>query len=97
MKTYKIIRFTFGEPSKTTKRGLTLDQAQSHCKRKDTQGDGWFDGYVAEENYSEAPKQPEGHESKCPCCDCDDWAYKLIDWERSVDPKVLADYRKGGK
>lgn len=27
------------------------------------------------------PQQPEGHESKCPCFECDAWAYDLIFWE----------------
>lgn len=27
------------------------------------------------------PLQPEGHESKCPCFACDEWAYDLIFWE----------------
>ena len=40
-----------------------------------------------------APEQPKDHYSNCPCADCDAWAYEFIDWERSVDPKVLADYR----
>jgi hypothetical protein len=29
------------------------------------------------------PQQPEGHESKCPCFDCDTWAYALLDWEQA--------------
>lgn len=28
------------------------------------------------------PEQPKGHESKCPCFDCDAWAYDLIFWEQ---------------
>ena len=49
---YKIIRFSnHGEETKVIKRNLTLEQAQAHCRREDTQeknwkGDVlWFDGY----------------------------------------------------
>ena len=48
MKTYKIIRFRFNGNSRAVKRGLTLEEAQAHCKRKDTHGEGWFDGYESE-------------------------------------------------
>lgn len=27
------------------------------------------------------PKQPEGHESKCPCQSCEVWANELISWQ----------------
>jgi len=48
--TYKIIRFKFGEyKHRTIKTGLTLEQAQEHCNREDTKGEGWFDGYTREE------------------------------------------------
>lgn len=46
MTTYKIVRFHQDDtPAETVVRGLTLDQAQAHCRREDTHGDGWFDGY----------------------------------------------------
>lgn len=50
MTTYKIVRF-YQDPDKdreTIVRGLSLEQAQAHCQREDTQGEGWFDGYEAE-------------------------------------------------
>jgi hypothetical protein len=47
-RTYKINRFRFDGPTETIKRGLTLEEAQEHCHREDTHGDGWFDGYTAE-------------------------------------------------
>ena len=52
MKTYKIVRFRREEaaPQEIIVRGLTLEQAQAHCKRDDTKGDGWFDGYEEETN-----------------------------------------------
>lgn len=47
--TYKIIRFKRDEANEVLVRGLTLEQAQEHCQREDTSGDGWFDGYTAED------------------------------------------------
>jgi hypothetical protein len=48
--TYKIVRFTeaFDPHPKVIKRGLTLEEAQAHCRREDTHGPGWFDGYDTE-------------------------------------------------
>jgi hypothetical protein len=44
---YKIVRFfQDGRNRRTIKTGLTLEQAQAHCEREDTAGDGWFDGYT---------------------------------------------------
>tara|TARA_R110002126_G_scaffold77561_1_gene193336 strand:- start:344 stop:499 length:156 start_codon:yes stop_codon:yes gene_type:complete len=48
MKTYKIIKFKFNGTPRVIKRGLTLEQAQAHCQRDDTQGEGWFHGYDSE-------------------------------------------------
>ena len=48
METYKIIRFYFNGSPHTIKKGLTLEDAQAHCRRDDTHGDGWFDGYECE-------------------------------------------------
>ena len=45
---YKIIRFRFNGSNRTIKRGITLEEAQAHCQREDTHGDGWFDGYAEE-------------------------------------------------
>lgn len=51
-KKYKIVRMYRDErASKTIKTGLTLKEAQAHCRREDTHehdADGnviWFDGY----------------------------------------------------
>ncbi len=48
--TYKIVRFTQGAPDdrEVIATGLSLDEAQDHCSREDTHGDGWFDGYYEE-------------------------------------------------
>lgn len=46
--TYKIIRFYQNTPSEVQATGLTLEEAQEHCNRDDTHGEGWFDGYDEE-------------------------------------------------
>ena len=48
--TYKIVRFYRDRIGyrEIIKKGLTLEQAQAHCQREDTHGDGWFDGYTEE-------------------------------------------------
>jgi hypothetical protein len=48
MKTYMIIRHKFNDNNSIIKKGLTLEQAQEHCQREDTHGEGWFDGYMEE-------------------------------------------------
>lgn len=47
---YKIVRFyrDVDKPNRTIKEHLTLEEAQEHCEREDTHGDGWFDGYALE-------------------------------------------------
>jgi hypothetical protein len=50
MRTYKIVRFRFLGDDEVVKTGLTLEEAQEWCKREDTHGDGWFDGYTEEED-----------------------------------------------
>jgi|TARA_R100000482_G_scaffold41977_1_gene14559 hypothetical protein len=69
MKTYKIVRMYFNKniKTKTIRRNLSLEEAQAHCKDKETSsstcklpknkkhtaryGD-WFDGYIVEKIYS---------------------------------------------
>ena len=48
MTAYKIVRFRFQGDNEDIKHGLTLEEAQEHCRRDDTHGDGWFDGYAEE-------------------------------------------------
>lgn len=51
METYKIVRFfkEEGKRKKTILNGLTLEQAQAHCKNPKTKKEGvWFDGYEEE-------------------------------------------------
>jgi len=57
MDTYKILRFNRrNENPEVIKRGLTLEEAQTHCghewtHKKDRAGNViWFDGYTKEEN-----------------------------------------------
>ena len=43
---YRIIRYRQdGYTRRTIRSGVTLGEAQEHCSRADTKGDGWFDGY----------------------------------------------------
>lgn len=51
METYKIVRTykDWDRPSKVILTGLTLKEAQEHCRRPDTRKEGvWFDGYEEE-------------------------------------------------
>ena len=47
-KTYKIVRFHKDKPSQVHMRGLTLEEAQAHCRDEKTHGPDWFDGYTEE-------------------------------------------------
>jgi len=44
---YKIVRMyrDGNKKARVIKRGLFLWEAQAWCKRDDTKGEGWFDGY----------------------------------------------------
>jgi hypothetical protein len=43
---YKIIRFSkHSDDQEIIETGLTLDQAQAHCRDDSTSTDDWFDGY----------------------------------------------------
>ena len=49
METYSIIRFyKDGRDSEATQTGLTLDEAQEHCRDESTITDEYFDGYESE-------------------------------------------------
>ena len=50
--TYRIVRLIKGDYRPTKKviaTGLTEAEAQEHCSRKDTHGEGWFDAYEEEQ------------------------------------------------
>ncbi len=50
---YRVIRFSMTEPKEEIKDGLTLEEARAHCRRDDTHGEGWFDGYDLMAGYSD--------------------------------------------
>ena len=72
---YMITRFYQDDrPREVLVRGLTLEQAQEHCSREDTHGEGWFDGYdVDDEPGWDELGRPMGVGSPPParryCCD----------------------------
>lgn len=47
---YDIVRFFVDEEDEVIEEDVSLEEAQEHCKREDTHGDGWFDGYRARSN-----------------------------------------------
>ena len=52
-KKYMIVRFFSkeGKASKIIQKGLSLEEAQEHCKREDTHKAGiWFDGYTEQDS-----------------------------------------------
>ena len=43
---YKIMLFRRNKKPRVVKRGFTLEEAQAHCRKSTTHGDGWFHGYT---------------------------------------------------
>lgn len=60
MTTYKIIRFNRDAENEEIETGLTLEEAQEHCQQEDTHGEGWFDGYVVDEEDDEEDDEQPG-------------------------------------
>lgn len=48
---YKVVRYRFKGDNRTVKRGLTLEEAQAHCRDPETRGPGWFDGYTEDDDF----------------------------------------------
>ena len=50
METYRIVRMYRDKPAsrRNLPKHLSLEEAREHCRREDTHGDGWFDGYEVE-------------------------------------------------
>ena len=47
-KTYSIIRYYRDTGQEVIATGMSLEDAQEWCRRDDTHGNGWFDGYREE-------------------------------------------------
>jgi hypothetical protein len=50
MVTYKIVKY-YKDPTKkarVVRTGLTLEEAQEHCRKDSTHGIDWYDGYTKE-------------------------------------------------
>jgi len=54
MESFKIVRFHFQGESEVMSTGLSLAEAQAWCKRDDTHGNNWFDGYSEDDAYISA-------------------------------------------
>ncbi len=48
MARYNIVRYHYDGDPEVIRQGVTLQQAQEHCRREDTHdvAAGWFDGYT---------------------------------------------------
>ena len=46
--TFRILRFHKDGPTEEIQTGLTQEEAKAHCKREDTHGSDWFDGWDEE-------------------------------------------------
>ena len=51
MSTYKIVRYyrDFDKDPEVIETGLTIEEAKTHCNDPSTEGDGWFDGFLQED------------------------------------------------
>jgi len=75
-KMYKIVRFYAHGRDRLIKTGLALEEAQAHCRREDTHGDGWFEGYDDE--------SPTGEE----ICERLDRDKALLDAARQIETLI---------
>lgn len=64
-RTYRVVRMYLDETHpdhlKVIAINLSLEEAQAHCQRDDTHGEGWFDGYDAEQ--TDAEREDRGAQS----------------------------------
>lgn len=57
MDTYRVVRYFEDDDTEpeVISTGLTLEQARTHCRREDTKGHNWFDGYEKESRWTPTP------------------------------------------
>jgi len=94
MNTYQIVRFRYEDDrNEVIVRGLTLEQAQAHCRREDTHGEGWFDGYDHEPDTLDPGKLTENETDVCAWCSNPARAWTVGDLGHLCDP--ICDYHAG--
>jgi len=93
--TYKIVRLHKNGKKRVIQRGLSLEDAQAHCKDSKTHGEDWFDGYEVDESKEEKEESSKDEikiKMKIPADKLDD--VEGIKIMKKDGSKVNEDYKK---